>query len=43
MKDNEYTRKEKICHLIDDYCNEEHKNCDRFVAVEVPGSVYSAT
>ena len=29
MKDNEYTRKEKICPLIGDYCNEEHKDCDR--------------
>lgn len=32
--DNEYTRKEKVCPLISDYCNEELKNCDRCVAEE---------
>ena len=34
MKNNEYTRKEKVCPLIGDYCNEEHKNCDRCIAEE---------
>ena len=32
--DNEYTRKEKVCPLIGDYCNEEHKDCDRCIAEE---------
>lgn len=34
VKDNEYTRKEKECPLIGDYCDEEHKNCDRCIAEE---------
>lgn len=32
--DNEYARKEKVCPLIGDYCDEEHKDCDRCVAEE---------
>lgn len=32
--DNEYTRKGKVCPLIGNYCNEEHKDCDRCVAEE---------
>ena len=32
--DNEYTRKGKVCPLIGDFCNEEHKDCDRCVAEE---------
>lgn len=34
VKDNEYTRKEKECPQIGDYCDEEHKNCDRCIAEE---------
>jgi len=34
MKDNEYTRKEKVCPLIGDYCDEKHKNCDKCIAEE---------
>ena len=29
LMDNEYTRKEKVCPLIGNYCNEEHRDCDR--------------
>lgn len=32
--DNEYTRKEKVCPVIGDYCDEEYKDCDRCVAEE---------
>lgn len=34
MNYNEYIRKEKACPLIGDYCDEEHKNCDRCVSKE---------
>lgn len=34
MKDNEYTRKEKVCPLAGEYCNSEDKNCDRCIAEE---------
>ena len=34
MKDNEYTRKEQICPLVGDYCNEEDKNCDKCISDE---------
>lgn len=31
---NEFTRKEKVCPLIGDYCNEERKDCNRCIAEE---------
>ena len=34
VKENEYTRKEKVFPLIGDYCDEEHKDCDGCIAEE---------
>lgn len=33
--DNEFTRKEEICPLLGDYCDEEHKDCTRCVHEEL--------
>lgn len=32
--DNEYTRKEKVCPLISDYCDCEHMNCTCCITYE---------
>lgn len=32
--DNQYTRKEKICPLANDYCNREDKDCNVCISKE---------